>query len=268
MPFRPERGYHTGLRAVWDHRERHPGADYPSPPQRPGCRPSSAAVKILVVEDDAATLDYVANGLGEHGHVVDRATNGRDGLFMAEGGSYDLLIIDRMLPVLDGLAVVKTLRGLGMHTPILFLTTMDGVDDRVEGLNAGGDDYLVKPFAFTELLARTNTLLRRPPLSSLETALRVGDLELDPARRFVTRGGRAIELQPREFLLLEYLMRHAGRVVTRTMVLEHVWDFNFDPSTNIVDTHVSRLRGKIGRPGEPELIRTVRGAGYMIHECG
>lgn len=225
-------------------------------------------MKILVIEDDAATLDYVANGLGEHGHVVDRAMNGRDGLFMAEGGSYDLLIVDRMLPALDGLAVVKTLRGLGMHTPILFLTTMDGVDDRVAGLDAGGDDYLVKPFAFAELLARTNALLRRPPVRSLEATLRVGDLELDPARRLVRRGGRAIELQPREFLLLEYLMRHVGRVVTRTMVLEHVWDFNFDPSTNIVDTHVSRLRGKIGRPGEPELIRTVRGAGYMIHECG
>ena len=138
----------------------------------------------------------------------------------------------------------------------------------MQRLDAGGDDYLVKPFAFAELLARTSALLRRPPVRSLEATLRVGDLELDPARRLVRRGGRAIELQPREFLLLEYLMRHVGRVVTRTMVLEHVWDFNFDPSTNIVDTHVSRLRGKIGRPGEPELIRTVRGAGYMSHECG
>lgn len=221
-------------------------------------------MKILVIEDDAATLDYVANGLAEHGHVVDRAVNGRDGLFMAEGGSYDLLIVDRMLPGLDGLAVVKTLRGLDVRVPILFLTTLGGVDDRVEGLNAGGDDYLVKPFSFTELMARANALMRRPPLASHETVLRVDDLELDVARRSVTRAGRKIELQPREFLLLEYLMRHTGRVVTRTMVLEHVWDFNFDPTTNIVDTHISRLRAKVGRPGEPELIQTVRGAGYMI----
>lgn len=221
-------------------------------------------MKILVIEDDAATLDYVANGLVEHGHVVDRAGNGRDGLFMAEGGAYDLLIVDRMLPGLDGLALVKTLRGLDVRVPILFLTTLGGVDDRVEGLNAGGDDYLVKPFAFTELMARANALMRRPPLASHETVLCVDDLELDLARRSVTRAGRRIELQPREFLLLEYLMRHAGRVVTRTMVLEHVWDFNFDPTTNIVDTHISRLRAKVGRPGEAELIQTVRGAGYMI----
>src|SRR4051794_4716713 len=225
-------------------------------------------MKILLIEDDADTLDYVANGLAEYGHVVDRAINGRDGLFLAAGSPYDLLIVDRMLPGLDGLAVVKTLRGAGVRTPILFLTTMGGVYDRVEGLDAGGDDYLVKPFAFAELMARVNALVRRPPLSSIETVLKVADLELDPARRTVTRAGRLVELQPREFLLLEYLMRHAGRVVTRTMLLEHVWEFHFEPKTSIVETHISRLRAKIGRPGEAELIHTVRSAGYSVHEPG
>ena len=225
-------------------------------------------MKILLIEDDADTLDYVANGLAEHGHVVDRAVNGRDGLFLAAGSPYDLLIVDRMLPGLDGLAVVKTLRGAGVRTPILFLTTMGGVYDRVEGLDAGGDDYLVKPFAFAELMARVNALVRRPPLSSVETVLKVADLELDPARRSVTRAGRLVELQPREFLLLEYLMRHAGRVVTRSMLLEQVWEFHFEPKTSIVETHISRVRGKIGRADEPELIHTVRGAGYSVHEPG
>ena len=225
-------------------------------------------MKILLIEDDADTLDYVANGLAEHGHVVDRAINGRDGLFLAAGSPYDLLIVDRMLPGLDGLAVVKTLRGAGVRTPILFLTTMGGVYDRVEGLDAGGDDYLVKPFAFAELMARVNALVRRPPLSSVETVLKVADLELDPARRSVTRAGRLVELQPREFLLLEYLMRHAGRVVTRSMLLEHVWEFHFEPKTSIVETHISRVRGKIGRADEAELIHTVRGAGYSVHEPG
>ena len=225
-------------------------------------------MKILLIEDDADTLDYVANGLAEHGHVVDRAIDGRDGLFLAAGSPYDLLIVDRMLPGLDGLAVVKTLRGAGVRTPILFLTTMGGVYDRVEGLDAGGDDYLVKPFAFAELMARVNALVRRPPLSSIETVLKVADLELDPARRTVTRAGRLVELQPREFLLLEYLMRHAGRVVTRTMLLEHVWEFHFEPKTSIVETHISRVRGKIGRADEPELIHTVRGAGYSVHAPG
>jgi two-component system OmpR family response regulator len=225
-------------------------------------------MKILLIEDDAETMEYVANGLSEYGHVVDRATNGRDGLFLAAGEPYDLTIVDRMLPELDGLAVVKTLRGAGVRTPILFLTTMGGVYDRVEGLDAGGDDYLVKPFAFAELMARVNALVRRPPLSPVEAVLKVADLELDPARRTVTRGGRAVELQPREFMLLAYLMRHAGRVVTRTMLLEHVWEFHFEPKTSIVETHISRLRSKIGRPGEAELIHTVRGAGYSVHEPG
>src|SRR3954469_21492159 len=166
-------------------------------------------MKILLIEDDADTLDYVANGLAEYGHVVDRAVNGPDGLFLAAGESYDLLIVDRMLPGLDGLAVVKTLRGAGVGTPILFLTTLGGVYDRVEGLDAGGDDYLVKPFAFAELMARVNALVRRPPLSLGDGVLKVADLELDPTLRVVTRAGRSVELQPREFLLLEYLMRHA-----------------------------------------------------------
>ena len=224
-------------------------------------------MKILLIEDDVETMEYIANGLSESGHVVDRAGNGRDGLFLAGGGQYDVLIVDRMLPSLDGLSLVKTLRGANIRTPVLFLTTMDGVDDRVEGLNAGGDDYLVKPFAFVELLARTNALARRPPLASVEAVLKVADLELDPARRTVARGGRPIELQPREYLLLEYLMRHAGRIVTRTMLLEHVWEFHFEPKTSIVESHISRLRGKIGRPGEAELIHTVRGAGYSMHEA-
>jgi two-component system, OmpR family, response regulator len=225
-------------------------------------------MKILLIEDDPVTADYVAKGLEECGHVVDRAADGRDGLFLAAGEKHDLLIVDRMLPGLDGLAVVKTLRGSGARTPILFLTTMGGIDDRVEGLNAGGDDYLVKPFAFAELLARVGALVRRPPLTAVEAVLKVADLELDPARRRVTRAGRTVELQPREFMLLEYLMRHAGRIVTRTMLLEQVWNFHFDPKSSIVDTHVCRLRAKISGPGEAELIQTVRGAGYSIHEAG
>jgi len=170
-----------------------------------------------------------------------------------------------MLPGLDGLGVVKTMRGAGVKTPVLFLTTMSGINDRVAGLEAGGDDYLLKPFAFSELVARINALARRPPLSNEQTVLKVGDLEMDLIQRRVTRAGRAIDLQPREFRLLEYLLRNAGRVLTRTMLLEHVWDFNFDPETNVVETHISRLRAKIDRPFDTELIHTVRGAGYSLH---
>lgn len=221
-------------------------------------------MKVLVIEDDKDTGAYVKKGLEQHGHVVDLAPNGRDGLFLAAGEKYDVMVVDRMLPGLDGLNVVKTIRGAGVMTPVLFLTTMSGVDDRVEGLEAGGDDYLVKPFAFAELLARVNALARRPAMAAVETVLRAGDLEMDLLKRSVTRGTQSIELQPREFLLLEYLMRHVDRVVTRTMLLENVWDFHFDPKTNIVETHISRLRAKVDRGHSIELIHTVRGSGYCL----
>jgi two-component system OmpR family response regulator len=200
--------------------------------------------------------------------VVDRAANGRDGLFLAAGETYDVLIVDRMLPGLDGLAIVKTIRGAGLKVPVLFLTAVDGIDDRVEGLEAGGDDYLVKPFAFAELSARVNALARRPAIAAVGTVLQVGDLQMDLSRRTVERGDRTIELQPREFRLLEYLMRHPGQVVTRTMLLEYVWDFHFDPHTTVVETHISRLRNKLDL-GENELslIETVRGAGYRLREA-
>ncbi len=221
-------------------------------------------MKILLIEDDAETAAYIANGLKEHGHTVDLAATGRDGLFLAAGERYDLMIVDRMLPELDGLSVVKTVRGAGVKTPVLFLTALSGVDERVAGLEAGGDDYLVKPFAFSELLARINALARRPPLGATDTVLRVADLEMDLLSRRVSRGGRPLELQPREFKLLEYLMRHASQVVTRTMLLEHVWDFHFDPHTNVVETHISRLRAKVDKPFASPLIHTVRGAGYSL----
>ena len=222
-------------------------------------------MKVLVIEDDGETAGYVVRGLMEQGHVADHAKDGRDGLLMAGDGGYDVLIVDRMLPGLDGLGIVRTLRGAGVRSPVLFLTALRGVGDRVQGLEAGGDDYLVKPFAFAELLARLHALARRPPLSDTPTSLAVADLSLDLLRRTATRAGDRIELQPREFLLLEFLLRHAGRVVTRTMLLEGVWEFHFDPKTNIVETHISRLRGKLSRGGrDPELIHTVRGAGYVL----
>ena len=221
-------------------------------------------MKVLVIEDDVATGAYISKGLQEQGHVVDLAPNGRDGLFLAAGESYDIMIVDRMLPALDGLSLIKTIRGAGVRTPVLFLTTMSAVGDRVEGLEAGGDDYLVKPFAFAELLARVNALARRPPMTQVQTVLKVADLEMDLISRTVRRAGREVELQPREFRLLEYLMRNAGRVVTRTMLLENVWDFHFDPKTNIVETHISRLRSKVDRGFDPELIETVRGSGYLL----
>lgn len=221
-------------------------------------------MKLLIIEDDPSTAAYVASGLKEHGHVVDHAANGREGLFLAAGEPYDVMIVDRMLPGLDGLGIVKTIRSAGIRTPVLFLTTMGGIDDRVEGLEAGADDYLVKPFSFAELLARINALARRPPISAAETKLSVGDLELDLLKRTVVRAGRRVDLQPQEFKLLEYLVRHAGRIVTRTMLLENVWDFHFDPQTNVVETHISRLRSKVDRGFETELIHTVRGSGYSI----
>ena len=219
-------------------------------------------MKVLLIEDDAKTAAFVKRGLEEHGHVVD-AANGRDGLFLAAGETYDVMIVDRMLPGLDGLGIVKTARAAGVTTPVLFLTTMGGIEDRVEGL-AVGDDYLVKPFAFAELMARINALARRPPIAQVPTVLRVADLEMDLISRKVRRAGREIELQPREFRLLEYLMRNAGRVVTRTMLLEQVWEFHFDPKTNIVETHISRLRSKIDRGFDTELLETVRGSGYLL----
>ena len=221
-------------------------------------------MKILVIEDDPETLDYLVNGLTESGHVVDTASTGKDGLFLAAGETYDVMIFDRMLPGLDGVGIVRTIRAAGVQTPVLFLTTRSGVSDRVSGLEAGADDYLVKPFAFAELLARVNALARRPPARTEATVLRVADLEMDLIRRGVTRAGRRIDLQPREFRLLEYLMRHAEQVVTRTMLLEAVWDFHFDPQTNVVETHISRLRAKVDRDFPVALIETVRGSGYVV----
>ncbi|MFC0387713.1 winged helix-turn-helix domain-containing protein [Muricoccus vinaceus] len=221
-------------------------------------------MKILVVEDDKSTRDYLTKGLTEAGYVVDTAANGRDGLLLAAGEPYDLMVVDRMLPGLDGAGIVRTVRAAGVRTPILLLTTMGGIDDRVEGLDAGADDYLVKPFALAELLARLNALARRPPLGAEPTRLRVADLEMDLLKRTVIRAGQRVDLQPREFRLLECLMRHAGQVVTRSMLLEKVWDFHFDPQTNIVETHVSRLRGKMDRGFNVEVIHTVRGAGYCL----
>ena len=221
-------------------------------------------MKVLLIEDDQETLAYIARGLREQGHVVDQADNGRDGLFLAADGGHDVLIVDRMLPGLDGIGVVQMLRKSGVKAPVLFLTALGGVGDRVQGLEAGGDDYLVKPFAFAELIARINALARRPPLSETPTVLRVADLEMDLLKRTVTRAGKPIDLQPREFQLLEFLLRNADRVVTRTMLLESVWDLHFDPKTNIVETHISRLRSKLSQHGGPELIHTVRGAGYAV----
>ena len=221
-------------------------------------------MKVLLIEDDQETSAYVARGLREQGHVVDLAATGRDGLFLATDGGHDVLIVDRMLPGLDGIGLVQALRQTGLKAPVLFLTALGGVGDRVRGLEAGGDDYLVKPFAFAELLARINALARRPPLSDTPTVLRAGDLEMDLLKRTVIRGGRPVDLQPREFQLLEFLMRNADRVVTRTMLLEAVWDFHFDPRTNIVETHISRLRSKLSQDGGAELIHTVRGAGYAL----
>lgn len=224
-------------------------------------------MKILVVEDDEPTAAHIVKSLRQFGHVIDRVPNGRDGLLLAAGEVYDVIIMDRMLPGLDGLGIVKTIRSAGVQTPILFLTALDGIDDRVAGLEAGGDDYLVKPFAIEELQARIHALARRVYAPQVETVLRVSDLTFDLLKRSVIRAGRKIDLQPQELRLLEYLMRHAGRVVTRTMLLENVWEFHFDPQTTVVETHISRLRGKIDRDFDKQLIHTVRGSGYSLHEA-
>jgi two-component system OmpR family response regulator len=225
-------------------------------------------MRLLVIEDDRQAAAYVAKGLAESGHSVDTAHNGGDGLLLAASTPYDLLIVDRMLPGLDGLALVKTLRATGNATPILFLSALGEVDDRVKGLRAGGDDYLVKPYAFSELLARIEALGRRPRDTAPTTVLQVADLAMDLLTRRVTRSGREIDLQPREFRLLEELMRHAGQVMTRTMLLEKVWDYSFDPQTNVIDVHISRLRQKIDKGYDPPLIHTVRGAGYSLRAPG
>jgi two-component system OmpR family response regulator len=223
-------------------------------------------MKILLVEDDKEAAAYLKRALSEAGHTLDHAAAGREGLMLAAGEPYDVIVLDRMLPQLDGLAILRTIRSAGVKTPVLLLTALGGIDDRVEGLEAGGDDYLVKPFAFAEFLARVNALARRPPPQEVISVLQVADLRLDLLKRSVMRGGQRIDLQPREFQLLEYLMRHAGRVVTRTMLLESIWEFHFDPKTNIVETHMSRLRGKVDRGQPQELIHTVRGAGYCLRE--
>jgi two-component system OmpR family response regulator len=227
-------------------------------------RQPEGRVKILLVEDDREMADDIVLGLQEEGHEVAVAGDGRAGLIESAGGDWDLLIVDRMLPKLDGIGMVRLLRDDGLDVPILILTTLCGIEDRVAGLNAGADDYLVKPFAFAELVARVGALGRRPRRTLPDPLLRVADLEADLMARTVRRGGIAIDLQPREFRLLEYLMRHAGQVVTRTMLLEHVWDMHFDPHTNVVESHVSRLRTKIARGGKAELIHTVRGMGYCL----
>jgi two-component system OmpR family response regulator len=221
-------------------------------------------MKLLVIEDDREAAAYISKGLVESGYVVDVAHEGRDGLFMASSGSYDALVVDRMLPAMDGLAVIAALRAADIRVPVLILSALGAVDDRVKGLRAGGDDYLVKPFAFAELLARLEAVLRRGSGAPATTKLHVGDLEMDLLARNVHRGGQEIDLLPREFRLLEFLMRHVGQVVTRTMLLENVWDYHFDPQTNVIDVHVSRLRQKIDKGFAKPLLHTVRGAGYRL----
>lgn len=221
-------------------------------------------MRILLVEDDAKTAAYVARGLRETGQSVELSADGHDGLFRLTHEDFELAIVDRMLPQLDGLSMVRAARAAGFAAPVLLLSAMDAIQDRVAGLEGGADDYLVKPFSFEELNARVNALARRPPIREAETTLGVADLTLDRLRRVVKRGDHVIDLQPREFRLLEELMLNSGRVVTRTMLLERVWEFHFDPGTNIVESHISRIRSKIDRGGDAPLIHTVRGAGYVV----
>ena len=223
-------------------------------------------MRLLIIEDDHDAADYLAKAFREVGHVADQAFDGEEGLALALDGQYEVLIVDRMLPKLDGLALIGALRARGVETPALILSALGQVDDRVKGLRAGGDDYLAKPYAFSELLARTEVLSRRRGGRGEETLYRVGDLELDRLSHRVSRGETEITLQPREFRLLEYLMKHAGQVVTRTMLLENVWDYHFDPQTNVIDVHISRLRSKIDKGFVRPLLHTVRGAGYMIRD--
>lgn len=234
-------------------------------PRRSG-RAMIGAVKLLLLEDDSQTREHLDRVLRDAGHVVDACATGQDAIFLASSGDYAVLILDRMVPGIAGLPALKALRAAGVRTPALFLTAMNGVEDRVEGLEAGADDYLAKPFAASELLARVNALARRPPIAEVATMLAIGDLILDRVRRSVTRAGQRIDLQAQELKLLEYLMLHAGEVVTRTMLLENVWSFHFDPKTNVIESHMSRLRAKVDRGFGRELIQTVRGAGYRIDE--
>ncbi|MDZ5698348.1 response regulator transcription factor [Chelativorans sp. M5D2P16] len=221
-------------------------------------------MKILVIEDDHEAASFLKKAFSEAGHIADVAPDGETGFALADGGSYDVFVIDRMLPRRDGLSIIAELRSKGNATPALILSALGEVDDRVTGLRAGGDDYLTKPYAFSELLARVEVLKRRGGAKDVETVYRVGDLELDRLSHTVRRDGQEIVLQPREFRLLEYLMRHAGQVVTRTMLLENVWDYHFDPQTNVIDVHISRLRGKIEKGFDKPVLHTVRGAGYML----
>jgi two-component system OmpR family response regulator len=224
-------------------------------------------MRLLIVEDDAEAAAYLVKAFREAGHVADHAPDGLDGYAMAQGGGYDVLVIDRMLPRMDGLSLIRSLREQGEATPALILSALAQVDDRVKGLRAGGDDYLPKPYAFSELLARVEVLSRRRGAPASEpTSYRVGDLVLDRLAHRVARAGSEIVLQPREFRLLEYLMKHAGQVVTRTMLLENVWDYHFDPQTNVIDVHVSRLRAKIDKGFDNAMIHTIRGAGYMVRD--
>jgi two-component system OmpR family response regulator len=224
--------------------------------------------KILLVEDDTLTRDYILAGLVGAGHQADACSDGREGLALALRSGYDAVILDRMLPGMDGLSMLKSLRGAGVTVPVLFLTAIGGVDDRVEGLEAGADDYLVKPFAFAELAARLGAIGRRPPALAEQSRLQVHDMEMDLIQRTVTRAGSRIELLPREFALLEYLMRNEGRVLSRTMLLEQVWEFHFDPGTTVVETHISRLRAKIDKPFAQALIHTVKNVGYSLRAPG
>ena len=223
-------------------------------------------MRILIIEDDKDAALWLSKGLKESGHLPDVTHDGETGLAVARDGLHDVLIVDRMLPKLDGLSIIRTLRAEGNKTPVIILSALADVDERVRGLRAGGDDYLAKPYAFSELLARLDGLSRRSLSATMETKLKVLDLEIDLLTRQVMRGGKAILLQPREFKLLEYMMRHAGQIVTRTMLLENVWDYHFDPQTNVIDVHVSRLRGKIDKGFEEPILQTIRGAGYMLRD--
>jgi two-component system, OmpR family, response regulator len=225
------------------------------------------AMRILLIEDDASVADFISKGLRESQYVVTHARDGREGQEHALKQQFDLMVVDRMLPFVDGITIIESVRRAEIKTPVLILSALGDVDDRVKGLKVGGDDYLVKPFAFAELLARIEALLRRQEASQTQTRLKVADLEMDLLAHKVTRSGKNLNLQPREYKLLEYLMKHAGQVVTRTMLLENVWDYHFDPQTNVIDVHVSRLRQKIDKGFEKSLLNTVRGAGYMLNDA-